>query len=147
MGTDAAGRASSCGGYRRVGLPYGIQVSPVFQVASARPYNLTAGTDLNGDGNNNDRWVDPATGQQVSVNAGRGDATVVLDVRGTKFFDLGGDRRIAVFAEVFNALNNANFGGSYTGNARSVLFRHPSGGFIPAIGYPRQLQLGARLLF
>jgi hypothetical protein len=28
-----------------------------------------------------------------------------------------------------------------------VLFRQPSGGFIPAIGYPRQLQLGARFLF
>ena len=28
-------------------LPYGIQLSPVFQAASARPYNLTAGSDLN----------------------------------------------------------------------------------------------------
>jgi len=44
-------------------------------VASARPYNLTADTDLNGDGNNNDRWVDPATGKQVSINAARGDST------------------------------------------------------------------------
>jgi hypothetical protein len=72
---------------------------------------------------------------------------VVLDLRGTKFIPLGGDRRIAVFGEVFNVLNNANFGGSYTGNGRSVLFRQPSGGFIPAMGYPRQLQLGARFLF
>ena len=31
-------------------LPYGIQLSPVFQAASARPYNLTAGSDLNRDG-------------------------------------------------------------------------------------------------
>jgi len=128
-------------------LPYGIQLSPVFQVASARPYNLTAGSDLNADGTNNDRWVDPATGEQVSINAARGDVTVVLDLRGTKFFALGSDRRIAVFAEVFNAFNNVNFGGSYTGNGRSVLFREPSGGFIPGIGYPRQLQLGARFLF
>ena len=128
-------------------LPYGIQLSPVFQAASARPYNLTAGTDLNADGTNNDRWVDPATGQQVAINAGRGDVTVVLDLRGTKFIALGGDRRLAVFAEAFNLLNNVNFGGSYTGNGRSVLFREPSGGFIPGIGYPRQLQLGARFLF
>jgi hypothetical protein len=128
-------------------LPYGLQVSPVFQTASARPFNLTAGSDLNADGNNNDRWVDPATGQQVSINAGRGDSTVVLDLRSTKFFQLGGERRIAVFAEVFNVLDNVNFGGSYTGNGRSVLFRQPSGGFIPGIGYPRQLQLGARFLF
>lgn len=128
-------------------LPYGVQLSPVFQTASARPYNLTAGRDLNRDGTNNDRWVDPATGEQVSLNAGRGDSTVVMDLRGTKFFGLGGDRRIAVFAEAFNVLNNANFGGSYVGNARSSLFRQPAGGFIPGIGYPRQLQLGARFLF
>jgi hypothetical protein len=128
-------------------LPYGIQLSPVFQAASARPYNLTAGSDLNADGTNNDRWIDPATGQQVSINAARGDTTVVLDLRGTKFFALGGDRRIAVFAEAFNLFNTANFGNSYTGNGRSVLFQQPSGGFIPAIGYPRQLQLGARFLF
>jgi len=128
-------------------LPAGIQLSPVFQVASARPYNLTAGADLNADGNNNDRWVDPATGKQVSINAARGDSTVVLDLRGTKFFALGGERRIGVFAEAFNLLNNANFGGGYTGNGRSVLFRQPSGSLIPGIGYPRTLQLGARFLF
>jgi len=128
-------------------LPKGIQLSPVFQAASARPYNLTAGADLNADGNNNDRYIDPATGTQVSINSARGDATVVMDLRATKFFALGGERRVATFVEVFNVLNNVNFGGSYTGNGRSVVFRQPSGGFIPGIGYPRQLQLGARFLF
>jgi hypothetical protein len=119
----------------------------VFQTASARPYNLTAGSDLNADGNNNDRWIDPATGQQVSINSARGDATVVLDLRGTKSFALGGERQIGVFAELYNVLNNANFGNSYTGNGRSVLFLQPSGGLIPGIGYPRTLQLGARFIF
>ncbi len=129
-------------------LPYGIQFSPVFQTASARPYNLTAGTDLNRDGiSNNDRWIDPATGQQVSLNAGRGDSTVVLDLRTTKFFPLGGERRLGVYAEIFNVLNNVNLGGDYVGNGRSALFGEPTGGFIPGIGYPRQLQLGARFLF
>ncbi len=128
-------------------LPKGIQLSPVFQVASARPYNLTAGADLNADGNNNDRYIDPATGKQVSINAARGDNTVVLDLRATKFFNLSRERKIGTFVEVFNALNNANFGGSYTGNSRSVLFRQPSGSLIPGIGYPRQVQLGARFLF
>jgi len=83
----------------------------------------------------------------VSINSARGDATVVMDLRATKFFALGGERRVATFVEVFNVLNNVNFGGSYTGNGRSVVFRQPSGGFIPGIGYPRQLQLGARFLF
>ena len=127
-------------------LPYGIQLSPVFQTASARPYNLTAGSDLNADGNNNDRWIDPATGQQVSINAGRGDVTVVLDLRGTKFFALGGERRIAVFAEMFNVLNNANFGGSYTATAGACCSSSPPG-IHPGDRIPRQLQLGARFLF
>src|SRR5207244_12116624 len=60
-------------------LPGGIQVSPVFQAATARPYNLIAGLDLNGDGLLTDRYVDPATGQQVSVNSQRGDPFTLLD--------------------------------------------------------------------
>ena len=117
----------------------------MFQAASARPYNLTAGSDLNADGTNNDRWIDPATGKQVSINAARGDHTVVLDLRATKFFDLGGERRIGLFAELFNLLNTVNFGNSY-GNGRRATFRQPTG-FIAGIGYPRQMQLGARFLF
>jgi len=125
---------------------YGIQLSPVLQLVSARPYNLTAGTDLNADGNNNDRYIDPATGKQVSLNAARGDNTYVFDIRSTKFINLGGERKIGVFVETFNVFNTANFGGAYGGNARSTTFRQPTG-FIPGIGGPRQVQLGARFLF
>ena len=128
-------------------LPYGVQLSPVFQAASARPYNLTAGSDLNADGTNNDRWVDPATGQQVSINAARGDVTVVLDLRGTKFFALGGDRRIAVFAEVFNAVQQRQLRRELHGQRPQRAVPSALRGFIPGIGYPRQLQLGARFLF
>jgi hypothetical protein len=132
-------------------LPYGVQLSPVFQAASARPYNLLAGSDLNRDGNNSatsggDRWVDPATGQQVSINAGRGDNTIVMDLRTTKFFDLGGERRIGLFAEAFNLFNTANFGERYQGNGRSTSFRQPNN-YVAGIGYPRQAQLGVRFLF
>lgn len=126
-------------------LPYGIQVSPVFQAASARHYNLTAGRDLNVDGQNNDRYVDPATGKQVSVNSEPGDPTVLLDLRTTKFFAIG-SRRLGVFVEFFNLLNEANFGNAYNGNATSTLFKQPTG-FIPSLDYPRQLQVGARFTF
>jgi hypothetical protein len=51
-----------------------------------------------------------------------------------------------LFVEFFNLFDTANFGGQYSGNARSVNFRQPTG-YIPSIGYPRQLQLGARFLF
>ena len=101
---------------------------------------------INADGNNNDRYIDPSTGKQVSINTGRGDPTAVFDLRTTKFFNLGGERKVGVFAEMFNLLNTVNFGSSYTGNGRSASFRQPTG-FIPGIGYARQLQLGARFLF
>jgi hypothetical protein len=125
---------------------WGVQLSPVVQLVSARPYNLTAGSDLNADGNNNDRYIDPATGQQVSLNSARGDNTYVVDLRSTKFFGLGGDKKIGLFAEFFNLLDTDNFGGQYGGNARATTFRQPTG-YIPGIGNPRQVQLGARFLF
>ena len=131
-------------------LPYGVQLSPIFQAATARPYNLLAGSDLNRDGvatgAGGDRWVDPTTGQQVSINAGRGDNTVVFDMRTTKFFSLGGEKRLGLFAEFFNLFNTANFGQRYQGNGRSATFRQPNN-FVPGIGYPRQAQIGARFLF
>jgi len=127
-------------------VPYGIQLSPVVQAASARPYNLIAGLDLNQDGLNNDRYVDPRTGQQVSVNAARGDNTFVFDLRTTKFISFGGVRRLGLFVEFFNIFNTVNFGNSYNGNGRSANFRQPTA-YIQGIGYPRQIQLGTRFLF
>ena len=124
----------------------GDSALPVVQWASARAYNLTAGSDLNRDGNNNDRYIDPGTGQQVSINAGRGDPTFVFDLRTTKFIALGGEKRLGLFVEFFNLFNNVNFGSQYQGNGRSATFQQPNG-YIPSIGYPRQLQLGARFLF
>jgi hypothetical protein len=126
-------------------MPYGVQLSPVVQAASARPYNLIAGSDLNRDGLNNDRYID-GSGKQVSIGAGRGDNTFVFDLRATKFVPFGGDRRLGLFVELFNVLNTVNHGNLYTGNARSVNFQKPTG-FIQSIGYPRQVQLGARFLF
>jgi hypothetical protein len=144
-------------------LPYGIQLSPIFRWATGRPYNLTEGLDLNKDGTNNDRYVDPSLpgtfqacptcpvmqGQQVSVNAARGNDFALLDMRATRFFNLGSERRkIGVFAEVFNVFNRANFGENYQGNSQSALFQHPIGYIAGGQGtYPRTLQLGARFTF
>jgi hypothetical protein len=133
--------------YGVIDLPGGLQVSPVFQVATPRPYNLIAGTDLNADGNLTDRYVDPTTGQQVSVNSQRGDPFVLFDARVTKSFTVGRESRtLGVFAEFFNLFNTANFGQSYNGNGRSVLFRQPIA-LMPGAGYPFQVQLGARFTF
>ena len=94
-----------------------------------------------------DRYVDPATGKQVSVNSQRGDPFWLLDARVTKFFTVGQQaRRLGVFAEIFNLFNTVNFGREYQGNARSTLFKQPTG-FIPGSGYPFQVQLGTRFEF
>lgn len=130
-------------------IAYGIQIAPVVQAASARPYNLTAGLDLNADGNNNDRYIDPATGHEVNINSARGDNTFDFDMRATKFFGIGGDKKIGIFGEFFNIFNTVNFGSlSSNGmsNARSTTFRQPTA-FIPGLGIPRQAQFGARFTF
>jgi hypothetical protein len=134
-------------------LPFGIQASPVLKMASARPYNLVSGFDTVGlsvgSGGLVERYVDPATGQQVSAYSARGDNTTLMDMRVTKFLQLGdGHRRIGLFAEFFNLFNTVNFGEQYNGNARSVLFRQPVGYLAGGYGtYPFLVQLGARLEF
>ena len=72
--------------------------------------------------------------------------TSLLDLRVTKFVGLGGPRRLGLFVELFNIFNTANFGAEYSGNGRSSNFGEPQG-LIAGIGYPRQVQLGARFLF
>jgi hypothetical protein len=53
-------------------LPYGIQLAPILQLASARPYSPSTGVDINGDGlATNDRLcegVDPLTVLQALRN-------------------------------------------------------------------------------
>ena len=129
-------------------LPYGIQLSPVFQVASARPYTLTAGSDLNADGNNNDRWIDPATGQQVSINSARGDWTVVARPARDEVLRAGrrpADRRVCRSLQrlqqrqLRRKLHRQRPKRAVPVSRRAAL--------IPGIGYPRTLQLGARFLF
>ena len=111
---------------------------PCYQAASARPYTLTAGQDLNRDGTNNDRYIDPATGKQVAVNSQRGDPTQrVRSADDEVLLAVGRIGKSACFAEAFNLFNTANFGNSYTGNGRSATFRQPTGFVVPASGCAR----------
>jgi hypothetical protein len=147
-------------------LPAGIQLSPVLQAASGRPYNLTEGIDLNKDGDNNDRYLPcgiPTMCSVVGPDSARGAPTFTLDLRGTKFFNLGHDgvRKIGIFVEGYNLTNHVNFGSSYNGScaAKNVgtaaspqyqctnaNFQLPDG-YLPGLGYTRQMQLGARFIF
>ena len=111
VGAERTRRAAPRRGHRRIRPPVRHPALAGFPGRECRPHNLTAGSDLNADGTNNDRWIDPATGKQVSLNTARGDPTSLLDLRTTKFIDLGGERTVGVFVEVFNVFNTVNFGG------------------------------------
>jgi hypothetical protein len=67
-------------------------------------------------------------------------------MRTTKFIELGADRRLGLFLELFNIFDNVNHGSAYNGNGRSSAFRTPTG-YMPRLGIPRQAQVGARFLF
>jgi len=82
----------------------------------------------------------------VAVGSARGDRTSILDLRITRFFGLGGNRRTAAFAEFFNVMNTVNFGNSYVGNARSPLFRQPNA-LAVGLGDPFRAQFGFRFFF
>jgi hypothetical protein len=130
-----------------ISLPYDIQISPIFQIGSPQPYTLVAGTDLNGDGVNNDFYINPSTGQPVGVNSARGIWDYNFDLRVTKAFRLWSEtRKLNLFAEGYNLTNKAHFGNIFGGNALSSAFEKPTGYLA---GYPtsRQLQFGARLNF
>jgi hypothetical protein len=161
-GPQPADQPHSVSVFGVVNLPAGIQLSPILQAASARPYTLTESVDLNKDGVNNDRYLpcgDPTSCSAVGPNSKRGAVLFALDLRGTKFFNLGkeGKRKIGVFVEGYNLTNRANFGNLFNGNCSAKLvngqyqcsnanFEAPNG-YIPGLGYARQMQIGARFIF
>jgi hypothetical protein len=131
-------------------LGWGIQVAPILQAASARPYNLVTGSDSNGDGQglfaySRDQYIDPATGTPVGINSQRGEPTFNLDARVTKFINIKGERnKLGLFLEFYNLTNRANFGAVFNGNAAAgAAFRTPSG-FTPGLPTARQMQWGVR---
>jgi hypothetical protein len=106
-------------------LRYGFEVAPIFQAASARPFSIQAGVDVNGDGvtNLNDRACVGSTRtnaivtrgcQQVSPNTLRGDPLAQLDVRVAKAFKFSNERMaLRLYWEFYNLFNTNNFGNNY----------------------------------
>src|SRR5256885_2172430 len=99
---DQRHRATITGAWR---LPYNVTAGTLIQIASARPFNATTGTDNNGEGNNNDRPV--VNGQVVGRYAFRGTPTsdVALFLEGRI---KTGTRSVLLRGEVFNVFNHAN---------------------------------------
>jgi hypothetical protein len=145
-------------------LPYGLQLSGVFRAISGGPLAVTAGIDLDGDLNTqNDRPVGlPITvgrgdvaKQLETINAFRAtrnqapvseellkpNSIVTVDLRLTKAFTLGGNRRLEAFLEAYNATNYTTLtGGSSNMGLATFLVR-------TGARDARQVQWGARFSF
>jgi hypothetical protein len=145
-------------------LPWQIQLATIVSLRSGNPWDVTAGVDLDRDGNNQDRpaglaknsggrkseanlaiingfrqsrGLAPITMEQLT----RTSADRVVDLRATKQFSVGGAGRIAVFLEAYNLFNTVNFE-----NPSGVI---TSGSFATytTARDARQIQWGARVQF
>jgi outer membrane receptor protein involved in Fe transport len=137
-------------------LPWGFQVSPILQLASARPYSIfpTCGAcDINRDGVANDRETRDGNDQnQLPPNTERGDDFKQVNIRVSKFFNFTERKKLGVFFEAFNVFNTANFGNQYQNVTGSDDFKLPinffgATGFSEPLGIPFQAQFGFRFSF
>jgi len=138
-------------------LKWGFQVSPILQLASARPYSILpdCGCDINKDGVTNDRdSVNPEVDDQthLPLNDHRGDNFAQLNVRVSKFFNFGEHKKLGLFFEAFNVFNTGNFGNSFQNTTGQPDFGKPinffgATGFSEPLGIPFQAQLGVRFSF
>ena len=135
-------------------LPYGFQVAPILQAASARPYPFLAGIDLNGDGRSDlDRVCAGSTlsqpvsttgCEQLAINTLRGgvfpDGSTAsgrffeTDLRMSRTFSFGDRYKAMGYAEFYNLFNNENFGNNFQAKATAANFAQPTG-FLGRGGY------------
>jgi hypothetical protein len=88
-------------------LPFGMEVAASSRMTSARPLNVTVGSDLNQDGVNNDRPYG-APGQEFKRNQFRNRSFKVVDARVQKRFKFTEDTSLSISAEFFNLFNFSN---------------------------------------
>jgi hypothetical protein len=131
-------------------LPFAIDVSPSFTAASARPYTQFRAVNPSGDGS---LIVLAADGNPASINNARGLPLYNFNARLTKNISLPSERRVSLFAELYNILNRANFGNQYFGNAFSPATYNKPSGYLGGIGATStipisfQVQFGGRFSF
>jgi Carboxypeptidase regulatory-like domain/TonB dependent receptor len=138
-------------------LPWGFQVAPVYQLASARPYSIFPNClcDINRDGVTVDHdSINPGVDDQhhLPLNNTRGDNFSQLNVRVSKFFTFHERAKLGLFFEAFNVFNTANFGREFQNVTGQADFGKPlnffgATGFSEPLGIPFQAQFGARFSF
>jgi hypothetical protein len=146
-------------------LPYGVMFSGILRALSGTPFNVSAGLDLDGDGQTqNDRpdGLPITVGREnvadslriinelratrnlapISEDLLKLDPFISLDLRLTKAFAFGNGRQIEGFFEGYNVLNRVNYAGGGNGSIISpaLLIRNSARD-------ARQVQIGARLTF
>jgi len=140
-------------------LRWGFQLSPILQLASARPYSIFpdpgtgAGGDINRDGVLNDRESRDGNDQhKLPPFTVRGDKFAQVNLRVAKNFKFREHMNLGLFFEAFNLFNTSNFGNSFDGTVGSPNFKKPinffgATGFSEPIGIPFQGQFGFRFSF
>jgi hypothetical protein len=134
-----------------------FQFAPIFRYNSGHPFNLLAGTDVNGDRHStNDRPIGAAR------NTGLGPDYMDLDMRITRRFKMGDRANLQLLAEGFNLANRTNYAsvnnvvgpsfglqqGFTTFNVSGTASRPASAPLAFTSAFPmRQLQLGIRIGF
>jgi len=116
-------------------LPGKIEISPIFQAASGRPYSELAGVDIDGDGRHAlDRVCEGSTltdfiltpgCTMIKPNTLTGKPFIELDTRVTKYFKFGERDKLSIFAEFYNLFNRANFCNSYEEDVSTTTFNTP----------------------
>ena len=130
-----------------------FSLSPILEGNSARPFNLLAGTDINGDRHSTtDRPI------FAGRNTGIGPNFWSVDLRLTRKIPFDTEsRNLELTAEAFNLFNRLNFGsvnntvGPDFAPPFYVQARQDAGpstplGYVSALS-PRRIQLGVRLNF
>jgi hypothetical protein len=157
-------------------LPWGMEVSPIMQAGSARPYLADAGTNLLNLGggsstaalvvpNNQPDNLTAFTGNKlgavqcyysgnchvVPYNSLRGNPYFNLDARLSKNMKLGENRNLQLIFQAFNLTNHANYGNDFgTSSNDPTTFRKAVGFVNPTSTYlPRSFngEFGARFTF
>ncbi len=105
-------------------LPYGFEVSSAIRLRSGLPFNSQVGSDMNGDGLNNDRpYLVP--GVELPRNYFRNRNVFDVDLRVQKGFSFGERMRLIGFVEFFNVFNMSNT--QYAGGQTNYCASTPAG--------------------
>ena len=140
-------------------MPWGFQLAPIFQAASARPYDGIEGKDVLGIGSGRGNYnivvlnSDPSnllatksfttaalrdclfnthTCQAIGFDKLRGDPFINMDLRTAKNIRLGEKMNLQLLAQFFDLFNRANFGNNFSGNIQSRLFEQHTGFITPS---------------